>query len=378
MRIILHMGMGVALLMMALLLFKKQRKGGELYLAAWIGVCFVQMLFYELTLYQAPGILTDVPAILSFALVLLNMPLLHGYIRYMMGIPLKPSDLFFHLSPYLLYSILFIVIIYALDVKVTGRLGYLVFDEQVPQWLYNYAIPSAVLSPFYCGWNLWLLQKHRNRLPQLFSYQESISLAWIQYLIYGFILFTLAGLLLVFGATTFKWFSLESIFGVMGGILSLMILFTSFWGLRQTDVFADFNLPQLEEKKAPSSSYQKSGLSEEKAKDLAMNLLAYVEKEQTYLEEQLTLPQLAKKLHISSSHLSQVINQQYGQNFFDFINSYRIREAQKRLKDPQYAHYSILGIGLDCGFSSKSSFNRAFKKIVGQTPTQFRQASLPE
>ena len=372
------MGMGVALLMIALLLFKKQRKGGELYLAAWIGVCFVQMLFYELTLYQDPGILSGIPAILGFALVLLNMPLLHGYIRYMMGIPLKPLGLFFHVSPYLLYSILFIGVAYSLELKVIGQLGYLIFDKEAPAWVYNYALPSAILSPLYCGWNLWLLQKHRNRLPQLFSYQESISLAWIQYLIYGFILFTLVGLLLVFGATTFGWFALESIFGVMGGILSLMILFTSFWGLRQTDVFSDFTLPQVEEKKAPSSSYQKSGLSEEKAKGLAHQLLAHMETKQTYLEEQLTLPQLAQKLAISSSHLSQVINQQFGQNFFDFVNSYRIREAQKRLQDPQYAHYSILGIGLDCGFSSKSSFNRAFKKIVGQTPTQFRQNSLPE
>ena len=174
------MGMGVALLMIALLLFKKQRKYGELYLVAWIGVCFAQMLFYELTLYQEPGILSGIPAILGFALVLLNMPLLHGYIRYMMGIPLKPKGLFFHLSPYLLYAISFTAIIYSLDLEVMGQLGYLVFDKEAPPWLHNYALPSAILSPLYCGWNLWLLQKHRDRLPQLFSYREHISLAWIQ------------------------------------------------------------------------------------------------------------------------------------------------------------------------------------------------------
>ncbi len=370
------MGMGIALLMIALLLFKKQRKGGELYLVAWIAASFCQMLFYEFNLYQ--DTLAGIPAILGFSLVLLNMPLLHGYIRYMMGIPLKLRGLLLHLSPYFLYVIFFIGIVNLLNVELTAKRGYLIFDSDAPPWVYFYAIPSAILSTLYCTWNLVLLQMHRDRLPQIFSYQEKISLAWIQYLIYGYLLFTILGLILVFGATTFGWFPIDSIFGVVGAVLGLLITFTGFWGLRQTAIFSD--LPILDDKKGKVqvAAYQKSGLSENKAKGLAQKLLEQMEKEQVFLEEHLTLPALAKKMGISASHLSQVINQQFGQNFFDFVNSYRIKEAQKRLQDPQYSHYSVLGIALDCGFSSKSSFNRSFKKIVGMTPTQYRKNSSPQ
>ena len=370
------MGMGIALLMIALLLFKKQRKGGELYLVAWIGASFCQMLFYEFNLYQDS--LSGIPAILGFSLVLLNMPLLHGYIRYMMAIPLKLMGLILHLSPYILYVMFFIGIVSLWEVGVTAQRGFLIFDKNAPPWVYYYAIPSAILSTVYCIWNLVLLQKHRERLPQIFSYQEKISLAWIQYLIYGYLLFTILGMILVFGATTFGWFSIDSIFGVVGGVLGLLITFTGFWGLRQTAIFSDLPISEDKKGKVQAASYQKSGLSEERAKGLAHKLLEHMEKEQVFLEEDLTLPALAQKLGISASHLSQVINQQFGQNFFDFVNSYRIKEAQKRLRDPQYGHYSVLGIALDCGFSSKSSFNRSFKKIVGMTPTQYRKNSSPQ
>jgi AraC-like DNA-binding protein len=85
----------------------------------------------------------------------------------------------------------------------------------------------------------------------------------------------------------------------------------------------------------------------------------------------LKLPELAKNVSISTNHLSQLLNQELGQNFFDFINWYRVQEAQRRLADSQCKHLTLLAIAYETGFSNKTSFNRVFKKHTGMTPSQF-------
>ena len=80
-------------------------------------------------------------------------------------------------------------------------------------------------------------------------------------------------------------------------------------------------------------------------------------------------------MSISSHHLSQILNERIRQNFFDFVNSYRIEEAKRKLVEPATKHYSILGIAEEVGFNSKSAFNNAFKKHTNMTPTEFKNAA---
>jgi AraC-like DNA-binding protein len=80
---------------------------------------------------------------------------------------------------------------------------------------------------------------------------------------------------------------------------------------------------------------------------------------------------MADDLSISKHRLSQAINSGRKKNFYKFINEFRIEEVKDRLSDSAYAHYSILGIALECGFNSKTSFNRIFKEETGLTPTEF-------
>jgi len=77
---------------------------------------------------------------------------------------------------------------------------------------------------------------------------------------------------------------------------------------------------------------------------------------------------------IPTHQLSRVINEHFGRNFFDFINGYRVAEVKRKILDPAYAHFSLLGIAFESGFNSKSAFNRVFKKITGQTPSQFKES----
>jgi AraC-like DNA-binding protein len=99
-----------------------------------------------------------------------------------------------------------------------------------------------------------------------------------------------------------------------------------------------------------------------------------MEKERPYTDGNLTLQKLAKALAMPANHLSQIINEQLNQNFFDFINYHRIEEAKRMLVDPARKHYSILAISEEVGFNSKSAFNAAFKKHTDMTPSEFRKA----
>lgn len=89
-----------------------------------------------------------------------------------------------------------------------------------------------------------------------------------------------------------------------------------------------------------------------------------------YLAPELTLPQLATQVGTNTSVLSRVINTGFGQNFNDYVNEYRVREAERLLRDPRYQQYTLLAVALESGFNSKSTFNRVFKKLRGATPSE--------
>lgn len=98
----------------------------------------------------------------------------------------------------------------------------------------------------------------------------------------------------------------------------------------------------------------------------------------TFLDAELTLESLANMMGIHPKTLSQVLNVGLQQNFYDFVNAYRIREAKKMLLDRTYSHLNILGIALECGFNSKPTFNRAFRKFVNMSPSEFKATQKSE
>ncbi|MFT3827617.1 MAG: helix-turn-helix domain-containing protein [Chitinophagaceae bacterium] len=104
-------------------------------------------------------------------------------------------------------------------------------------------------------------------------------------------------------------------------------------------------------------------------------LKSYMVQQEPFLDPALTIQQLAAGMKMPVRDLSVLINHQLGQHFFDFVNEYRIRKAMALLKDPQKNDLTIQEIFYEVGFNSKSSFNTAFKKHAGVTPTQFRTAS---
>lgn len=92
-----------------------------------------------------------------------------------------------------------------------------------------------------------------------------------------------------------------------------------------------------------------------------------------YLIPSLTIEELSKMLSIQSWKLSHIINQNYKQNFFNFINKFRIEEFKKQVLEPSNKRKTVLELIYEVGFNSKSSFNDVFKKETGMTPTQFKK-----
>lgn len=121
-----------------------------------------------------------------------------------------------------------------------------------------------------------------------------------------------------------------------------------------------------------NGKYKTSPLSTNQMAGYRQQLIALMASDKPFLEPNLKISDLAAKLNMPSHYLSQVLNEEMQTNFYDFINGYRVKEAGQRLLDKNYRHYSILAIGLDCGFTNKTTFNRTFKKITGLTPSEYQ------
>ena len=151
-------------------------------------------------------------------------------------------------------------------------------------------------------------------------------------------------------------------FLIFGALLALAITsWIAMKSLLQPQLFRDVDR-RLLSLSPDGASAQNSDLT---------RLLDYVDTEQPYLDPELTLARLSDQLALTPREVSELLNQSLGVHFFDFVNGHRIAHAQKQLI--QHPKQSILEVLLESGFNSKSSFNTAFKKHAGMTPSAFRK-----
>lgn len=153
---------------------------------------------------------------------------------------------------------------------------------------------------------------------------------------------------------------------------------------RKRNVITDFKTIELNQKPQKKLQERQSTSAKDKYanstlknadKERIMNqLLVSLEKEKVYEQSNLTLAKLAKKLIVPKHHLSQTINEKTALNFVDFINQYRVRAAEGKLQDSNNQHLTLLDVGQQVGFNSKSTFYAVFKKHTQQTPGEYRKA----
>jgi AraC-like DNA-binding protein len=121
--------------------------------------------------------------------------------------------------------------------------------------------------------------------------------------------------------------------------------------------------------------YRKSAVDDLMMNDYELTLRRFMDSSKLYLNAEITLENLSKQTNIPKHHVTQLLNERFKQNFYSFINEYRIREAVRVLENPS-KEINILSLAYDCGFNSKSSFNKYFKKITDQTPSSYRKKAF--
>jgi AraC-like DNA-binding protein len=143
-------------------------------------------------------------------------------------------------------------------------------------------------------------------------------------------------------------------------VISFTILWLSVGGFKQSQIVRSNNeyLNSLEDGKDYSI--------------ISNALLKFMDEKKLYLDPQLNLNMLSAESNISSREISLALNHHLKKKFYWFVNEYRVEEAKKRLGDAGNDHLKILTIAFDCGFNSKATFNRIFKKITGKNPGYFR------
>jgi len=122
-----------------------------------------------------------------------------------------------------------------------------------------------------------------------------------------------------------------------------------------------------------AKKYSNSGLGENDMQRIVTALENKMQLDKSYLDTELTIDALAGSIACTKHHLSQAINERLNKSFYDFINQYRVEEAIHLLSDPAKDNHKIASIAYDAGFNSISTFNDVFKKITGNTPSQYRK-----
>ena len=236
-------------------------------------------------------------------------------------------------------------------------------------------ITSILHLAIYLWLSIRVLNAHRKSIKSTFSYDDNISLGWLRNLLYGVLA---VYLIWVFEELVSDFIDLSDIFNTMlGASMVLLVYSMSFLGLRQPIIFtgktAALALERSDTVEDIKEKYKTSSLSDDLSQQLVSELQRLMTQDKPHLDSQLSLPQLAEKLGVSVNYLSQIINEQLDQNFFEFVNAYRIDEAKEILIDKRREKENILTIALESGFNSKSSFYTAFKRQTGLTPGAYRK-----
>jgi AraC-like DNA-binding protein len=239
---------------------------------------------------------------------------------------------------------------------------------------YQYWDSGLIFGQFflYMAASIRLIGRFKKVAGEEFSNYRRININWLTYTIF---FFTLTMILAAFnsfiGMTLFAkyWWPVFTFVILLVFIYINSVLLKA---LKTPELFA-----VLEEKPAGAVSMApvKAGspADVEESKRILGQLLHHMETVKPWLDPDLTLEQLAGQLALRPRVLSQVINEDLGQNFFEFINRYRIGEAKALLMDPADKKMTVLEVLYQVGFNSKSSFNTLFKKQTGVTPSEFKK-----
>jgi AraC-like DNA-binding protein len=215
------------------------------------------------------------------------------------------------------------------------------------------------------------LLEHAKNIKNNFSFVEYVNLNWLKYLLIIYIVLWLAFAIRVFYPSRLIW--------NISAFLSLLTMYiVGYFGYNQPVIFQESMSDTLSAfSKGGKKKYASSALTEKETSEYLKKLQSLMNNEKIFLKNDLKLGDVAEKLELPVYYVSQVINEKLGKNFYDFINEYRVDEVKKRFADTKYDNLTILAIGFDSGFNSKTAFYSAFKRNTGVIPSEFKKHLIP-
>lgn len=336
-----------------------------IYLGLYAGIyaLFSDTLFIDFHLLSASFI----------SLLLLHGPFLFLYISALIDQKFQFNrKKLFHFIPFILFNLFIVIASLLPEISERIRLDHVESEHGAPLLFNLFLILTVLSGPFHFILSILLFKKLDINIFNNFSSYKNVNLNWLRRLVYSF--GAIWTLLMIFVTVHHVFHLFTWIFCTHGLSLSLsvFIILIGYFGLKQKEIFNHYPDQYIEYITEPKTKYAGVVLKDADAEKYVSQLRHFMNIEKPYLDANLSLPELANKLHITSHHLSRVINEQFNVNFFDFINQYRVDEVKSRIGNPEFENLSLLGIAFDSGFNTKSAFNRVFKKMTGLTPSEYK------
>ncbi|MFH0841930.1 MAG: AraC family transcriptional regulator [Bacteroidota bacterium] len=362
---VLYIGISQSFFAGLLISTKKPSTMADRLMAAWLFLICTELIIALLN--------STVIEMYSFPFVAFTYgPLLYLYVRFMTDPERKFNWLaLIHFIPFIAF----------LTVSVVFRDVHLLRD------LRNFFVPDRfislriVYSACFCfsvtAYSILAfveISRHQKKLKDLVSYTSGkITLNWlkvlsISYYVIFLVFFILGGVNMIGDFIPFDPYF------VVFAFITVCSFAYSFYVIKQPAIYGE-GIKVTGEDKKETEKYARSGLKEQQAKTYLDKLISFMENERPYLDRDLSIQDLAEKTGIPRHHITQVLNEVYGRNFFTFINEYRVKEVISRFGDRKNNNFTILAIAYDAGFNSKTTFNTIFKSQTGMTPSEYREKS---
>ena len=300
------------------------------------------------------------------------------------------------LLPGIVY-LLFCMVIFVTD-KLLLHQYYFLASQQDPDFDLWYQLAGFTSMAFYFLVSLRYYNLYRTIIMQAISYAEVVMFRWVKKFLLAFLLmlvlrllFFIAGLLPVFSSLAYagpwwEYFSFAIIFyyiaitGYSNTVVAKLPFKLHLMGNKKVLLLTESNnekdSPVFEEAEIVNENDTREIGDSNLRNEWKLKILHLVEHEKAYQDAELSLVQMAKQLKTNPTILSKVINQGFGKNFNDFVNHYRIEAVKEKLQAGEQKTQTLLGIAYDCGFNSKATFNRAFKKATGTSPKEWMERNI--
>jgi len=374
MKHILIIGVFEAIFLILLLISKKNKTKSDLFLGIILSLYASSIFATYVEIYNIQNNFPYPQIInLNWLIMFLHGPALWFYIKSL-SFPVFRFKLI-----YLLHFIPFLAFLIAhyfnfINLPVLDKIHIAKNELFKDLAFYKISVLSIGISTItYNLWALKLIQKHRHNLLLNFSKIENIDLHWLRILtIASLICFgvnhILFNLNLIFHYASHKILSLTAY-----SFVSIYLFVIGYFGLLQKNVFVNRAIEnQLTYVK--SGKMKKTGTPRKQDNEFINILLSFMEQKQPFLDPEISISKLSELLKVKTEYLSEILNSHLNQTFFDFINKYRIEEFKVQSVSETNSHLSIMGIAYNCGFNSKASFYRAFKKFEGMSPSTYIQS----